>query len=431
MTWDRFRSVLPATARVNGRGRLEIGGRDCRELVEDFGSPLFVMDETEALDRLQAYTRAFGEGCVHYAAKAFLTAPFASLVASAGAGMDCASGGELYTALAGGFPAGRIVLHGNNKSEDELRQGVDSGVGTVVADSVDDIVRLSRIAGDSPVKVLIRVTPGIEAHTHEYLQTGVEDTKFGIPVGEAALEAARLAAGSPGVELRGIHCHIGSQILTLEPFAETAAIMMRCLARCREETSLDLPDLNIGGGLGIAYEPGEKPPAVEELARVIVDRVTQECGALGAAVPRVLVEPGRSIVGPAMVTLYTAGVVKDLPGIRRYLSVDGGMSDNIRPMLYQAAYTFLSADRPDAPHDTGYAVAGKLCESGDLLTRSAVLPEVRDGELLAVAATGAYGYSMASNYNRLPRPAVVGVRDGKVRTMARRETYEDLVRLEL
>lgn len=432
MSWEAFRRVLPRTARVNEEGRLEIGGVDTADLAGTYGTPLFVLDEADLRDRLARYREAFGGEHVHYAAKAFLTRSLAPLLEAEGVGLDCASGGELHAALAGGFPAERIVLHGNNKSIRELTEAVEAGVGRIVVDSAVELEQLERLAASREVGVgaVLRVTPGIEAHTHEYLKTGIEDTKFGVPIGAPALEVVKLAARAPHVELLGLHSHIGSQVFDLESFAEAARVMVRFLSQAREATGLALPELDLGGGLGIAYEPDDAPRPIEELGKVVLEAVASEAERLRTPVPVVKVEPGRSVVGPAMVTLYEAGVVKEVPGLRRYLAVDGGMSDNIRPMLYGAGYTFLSASRPGEPHDRGYAIAGKLCENGDVLHQAAMLPDVGPGELIATAATGAYGYAMASNYNRQPRPAVVAVAGGGVRVLARRETYEDLVRLE-
>lgn len=431
MNWEEIRKVLPSTASVNARGHLELGGCDMVDVAREHGTPLFVLDVGHLRDRLRRYASCFGGPNVHYAAKAFLTRSLVPILAEEGVGLDCASGGELYVALAGGFPAERIVLHGNNKTPEELERAVDAGVGRIVLDSLWELDDLERIAAARGVTVqtMLRVTPGVEAHTHEYLKTGIEDTKFGLPIGGPAMEAIRAAAKAEHVELIGLHSHIGSQVFDLEPFGEAARVMVRFLAEARADTGLDLPELDLGGGLGIAYEPSDEPRSVEELAGLLKEVVADESHRLGTPEPVIKVEPGRSVVGPAMITLYTSGVVKEIPGVRRYVSVDGGMSDNIRPSLYQAAYTFLSARRPQAPHETAYAIAGKLCETGDVLRRDALLPELEPGELIATAVTGAYGYAMASNYNLTPRPAVVAVEDGTSAVLARRETFEDLIRL--
>jgi diaminopimelate decarboxylase len=278
-------------------------------------------------------------------------------------------------------------------------------------------------------RVLLRITPGVEVHTHSYLMTGVEDSKFGFTIGELAKRAVRKAASLSGLELVGLHSHVGSQAFEIEPLAEAARKMTELLAWAREETGLPLQHLDLGGGLGVAYTPSDEPAPIEDLAKVLHETVTAEAERLGTPAPSIGVEPGRSVVGPSMVTLYSSGVVKDVPGVRRYVSIDGGMSDNIRVPLYQARYTFLSANRPESSHDQPCTIAGKLCETGDLLG-DALLPELEPGEIIACAATGAYGYAMASNYNKQPRPAVIGVADGDVTVLARRESYEDLTRLD-
>lgn len=433
MSWSEFQKVLPQTATTGRAGGLEIGGRDVVELAHEFGTPLFVLDLAELRDRLGRYRDVFGGRNVHYATKAFLTKSFAPLVAESGVGMDCVAGGEVYTALAGGFPAERIAVHGNNKSRQELREALEAGVGRVIVDSFSELELLRELTAELEVvaRILLRVTPGVDMHTHSYLTTGVEDSKFGFTIGEVAMSAVDAAARIEGVELLGLHSHIGSQAFDLEPFAEAARKMTAFLAQARRQTALELPELDLGGGLGIAYLPSDAPASIEDLGKVLLEAVTAEAEAQGTPVPTVKVEPGRSVIGPAMVTLYTVGTIKDVPGARRYVSVDGGMSDNVRVPLYQARYTFLSATRPEAPHDQPSTVAGKLCETGDLLAHDVPLPaDVSPGEVLACAATGAYGYSMASNYNKQPRPAVIALYGGEDRVLARRESYEDLLRLE-
>jgi diaminopimelate decarboxylase len=432
MSWNEFQKVLPQTARVGRTGALEIGGCDTIQLAHEFGTPLFVMDLADVRDRIRRYRDAFGAANVYYGAKVFLTKGFAQIVAEEDVGMDCVAGGELFVALSGGFPAERIALHGNNKSQNELREALVAGVGRIVVDSIQELEILRDLTAELDVvqRILLRVTPGVEAHTHDYLVTGVEDTKFGFTIGEVALSAIDMAARSENLELVGLHSHIGSQIFDLKPFDEAARKMVRFLAEARRATNLEIPELDLGGGLGVAYRPGDEAGSIEDLAKIVHEAVSSEAEAAGTYVPTVKVEPGRSIVGPAMLTLYTTGVVKDVAGARRYVAVDGGMSDNIRPALYQARYTFMSALRPDEPHDRPSTIAGKLCETGDILGRDVNLPAVEAGEVLACAATGAYGYSMASNYNKQPRPAVVAVFGGEKRLLARRETYEDLVRLD-
>lgn len=427
-----FERVLPAGARTNEAGHLEVGGCDAVELAERFGTPLFVCDLAEVKSRLGRYRDAFGGDNVYYASKAFLTASFARLVAEAGVGMECVAGGEFFVATAGGFPPERISLHGNNKSATELEEAVEGGVGRIVVDALGELELIDEITTrlGRRVRILLRIAPGVDVDTHSYLKTGGADSKFGFSTEDAAMAAVARATAIEGVELVGLHSHIGSQLFDLAPFEEAARRMMGLLAEARTLTGLELPELDLGGGLGIAYLPTDEPLPVEDLAKVLSETVRSEAERLGTAVPTIKVEPGRSAVGPAMVTLYTVGVVKDVPGGRRYVAVDGGMSDNMRVPLYQAAYTYLSASRPEAVHDVRSTVAGKLCETGDLIGHDVLLPDVEPGEVVAAAATGAYGYAMASHYNKQPRPAVVGVEDGKTTTLARRETYEDLIRLD-
>ena len=411
---------------------MEIGGRDAIELTHEFGTPLFVLDLADLRDRLARYREAFGGQNVYYATKAFLTKSFAPIVADAGIGLDCVAGGEVFTALAGGVAAERIAVHGNNKSRKELVEALEAGVGRIIVDSFSELELLRELTEEleTVARILLRVTPGVDMHTHGYLTTGVEDSKFGFTIGDVAMAAVESAARIETVELVGLHSHIGSQAFDLEPFAEAARKMVGFLAEARRKTALELPELDLGGGLGVAYLPSETPPSIEDLAKVLHDAVVSEAERLGTPVPTVKVEPGRSVIGPAMITLYTVGTVKDVPGVRRYVAVDGGMSDNIRVPLYQASYTYLSATRPEAPHEHPATIAGRLCETGDLIGFDVPLPDVSAGEILACATTGAYGYAMASNYNKQPKPAVIAVFGGEVRTLARRESYEDLVRLE-
>lgn len=430
--WDDFQKVLPQTAALGPSGGLEIGGCDTAVLAHEFGTPLFVLDLAELRERLSRFRDAFGPYNVIYAAKAFFTKSFASMLAGEDVGLECVAGGEVYTALAGGFPAPRISVHGNNKSRAEIVEALEAGCGRIVIDSFGELELLREVTSDLGVvaTVLLRIAPGVEAHTHSYLETGSQDSKFGFTIGEPAMQAVEAAARSDGIELVGLHSHIGSQVFDLEPFAEAARKMVAFLASARKATALELPELDLGGGLGIAYLPSDSPAPIEDLAKVLRDAVASESERRGTPVPTVKIELGRWVIGPTMVTLYTVGTIKDIPGIRRYVAVDGGMSDNIRVPLYQAKYTYLSARRPEAPHEEVVTVAGKLCETGDLIGHDVSLPVVEPGELLACAATGAYGYAMASHYNKQPRPAVVAVFGGEARVLARRETYEDLVRLE-
>jgi diaminopimelate decarboxylase len=432
MSWSEFQKVLPQTARVGSTGALEIGGCDTIQLASEFGTPVYVLDLADVRDRFRRYRDVFGGYNVFYASKVFLTKSFAKIVAEEDVGMECVAGGELYVALAAGFPPERIALHGNNKSRPELVAALEAGVGRIVVDSLGELELLRTLSKemDVVVRVLLRITPGVEAHTHDYLVTGVEDSKFGFTIGEVAMEAVEMVARSENLELVGLHSHIGSQIFDLKPFEEAARKMVNFLAEARRTTKLEIPELDLGGGLGMPYLPTDEAGSIEDLAKVVHEAVASECERAGTDTPTIKVEPGRSIVGPAMLTLYTVGTIKDLVNAKRYVAVDGGMSDNIRPALYQARYTWMSALRPEVPHDRPTTIAGKLCETGDILGTDVLLPDLEPGEVVACAGTGAYGYSMASNYNKQLRPAVVAVYGGETRVLARRETYEDLVRLD-
>lgn len=397
--------VFPMGARLNEAGALELGGCDIRAVAREFGTPAYVYAEDDMRARARAFTSAFEQRTerfeVVYASKAFPCTAAYRLFAGEGLSCDVASGGELHLALAGGFAPERLYMHGNNKSEAELRYAVERGVGHIVADSFDELGRLRRIAPGQ--RVLLRVTPGIKASTHSYISTGQADSKFGFGLDDVprAIEAAA------GLELVGLHAHIGSQIFDLEPFERLAEVL---------SALGEYPLLNLGGGLGIAYSYDDEPPSVEEFADALLRN------APGGAT--VLCEPGRALVGNAGVTVYTVGTVKEIPGVRTYVAVDGGMSDNLRPMLYGARYEAEIADRFGG--GTSCTIAGMHCESGDILVENADLADPRCGDLLVIPATGAYGHAMASNYNAVPRPPVVFCKDGDARLVVRRETYDDL-----
>jgi diaminopimelate decarboxylase len=412
--------VLPMGSRVNERGHLEIGGCDLVELAAEFGTPAYVYAEDDVRRRARAYLDAFRARTddfeVLFASKA---APFTAayrLCREEGLSVDVASGGELHMALRAGFDPSRIYLHGNNKTEAELRYAIEAGVGHVVLDGFGEIELLDGLL-DRPQQVLIRVTPGISADTHTYIRTGQLDSKFGFGLeDDLAARAIEAVRSSRHLELTGLHAHIGSQIFELEPY--TKAI----------EALADLADgkwcrvLNVGGGLGIAYTAEDEPPPIDAYVDVKVRGVER----VFDPVPRILVEPGRSLVGNAGVTLYTVGTVKEIPGVRTYVAVDGGMSDNLRPMLYGARYEALIADRPAGTPDVQATIAGMHCESGDILIRDVALPAPRSGDILVTPATGAYGYAMASNYNGVPRPPVVFCAGGEARLVVRGESWEDL-----
>ncbi len=427
--------VWPQTARRTGDGALELGGVDVRALAAEFGTPAYVLDEADFRARAGAWAQAFAGADVYYAAKAFLCTAVARWVAEEGLSLDVCTGGELAVALRAGFPVERLLFHGNNKSVAELARAVEAGVGRIVVDSLDELERLAAVARDAGVRqaVYVRVTPGVEAHTHEYISTGQEDSKFGFGLdsGAAAGAVARVLA-EPSLELRGLHCHIGSHIFDDKGFAEAAHRMVGLLAEVRDVHGVELPELDLGGGQGIAYTSADDPMPVEQHATELREVVARECAAHGLAVPRLAVEPGRAIAGPTTVTLYEVGTVKELPGVRTYVSVDGGMSDNIRTALYDATYTAVVAGRASSAAPRTVTVCGKHCESGDLVVREVALPaDVAPGDLLAVPASGAYHRSMASNYNHVGRPPVVAVRDGGARVVVRRETEDDLLRLDV
>ncbi len=413
------RHLLPDTAEADETGRLHIGGCDVLELAAEFGTPLFVYDEEHLRARCREAVAAFGDG-VAYASKAFLCRAMARLAHEEGMHIDVATGGELHVALAAGVPADRLVLHGNNKSSAELRRALEVGVGRIVVDSFDELDRLDAlIAAGLPVpQVLVRVTPGIEAHTHEYVRTGQDDSKFGFGLAAgAAGEAMARCAGSASVELVGMHVHIGSQVFEAD-FFRMAVEALAPLVH-----SYELPELSIGGGLGVAYVNEERAPSLTEWGAAV--RTACEASGIEA---RVTAEPGRAIAAAAAITLYEVGTIKELPGIRTYVSVDGGMSDNPRPVLYGSGYEAFLPRSTFAERTREVTVVGKHCESGDLLVRDALVPvDVAVGDVLATPVTGAYGHSMGSNYNKVPRPPVVFVRDGEARVVVRRETNEDLL----
>ena len=425
--------LLPRTASLDGAGRLSIGGCDVAGLAATHGTPLYVYDEDDVRARCREYREAFGEGAVAYAAKAFLCVAMARLVAEEDLHLDVATGGEAHVAYRAGFPAGRMVFHGNNKSEFELRLALELGVGRLVVDGTHEIDRVEQLVGDGLPRpcVLVRVTPGVEAHTHEYIATGADDSKFGFTVSDGtALDAAVRVAKSDAMDFVGFHCHIGSQILVLESYARAAEVVCTLAADVAATIDAPVEEVNLGGGLGIAYTAEDlDAPTIAAHASATRRAYADACAASNLnPAPRLTVEAGRSIAGPAGVTLYTVGSVKEVPRGHTYVAVDGGMSDNPRPVTYGARYeTFLPA-RAAAPRPFVATVAGKHCEQGDLLVKDAQLPaDLAIGEVLATPSTGAYAYSMASNYNLVPRAAVVFVKDGNARVVVRRETLDDLL----
>ncbi|MFN8089138.1 MAG: diaminopimelate decarboxylase [Mycobacterium sp.] len=442
--FDLAANVWPRNVARNDAGVVCVAGIAVTQLAAEFGTPLFVIDESDFRGRCREMAAAFGNGdSVRYAAKAFLCSEIARWVDEEGLSLDVASGGELAVALNAGFPAERIALHGNNKSVDELASAVKAGVGHVVLDSMTEIDRLERVAGDAGVvqDVLIRVTVGVEAHTHEFISTAHEDQKFGLSLaGGAAMAAVRSVFAAQNLRLVGLHSHIGSQIFDVDGFELAAhrviGFLRDVVAEFGAEKTAQIGIVDLGGGLGISYLPHDDPPPVADLAAKLDSIVRTESAAVGLSAPTLVVEPGRAIAGPGTITLYEVGTVKDVElgggRTRRYISVDGGMSDNIRTSLYGAEYDVRLVSRVSEGAPTLARIVGKHCESGDIVVRDTWVPDdVAPGDLLAVAATGAYCYAMSSRYNMIGRPAVIAVRDGKSRLVLRRETIDDLLSLEV
>ncbi len=437
---------LQGSMRISESGRLEIGGCDTIDLARTFGTPLQIIDEQLLRRNCEEYRTSFGLGghtdLVFYASKALLNKAICRIIQEEGLGLDVVSGGELFIALQAGFPPDRIYLHGNNKSPEELELALDSGVSRVVVDNYFELETLDRLAGRARsagpgtasgrscrVAVLLRIAPGIEAHSHEYTRTGQTDSKFGFTLanGDAA-RAVRIALDAHHLDLRGLHCHIGSQILELDAFRHTAAVMVDFLQSLRSTLGWTAAELDLGGGLGVYYTAGDDPPAIAGYAAAVRESVEESCRRHDYPRPRIVVEPGRSVISPAGTTIYTVGAIKDIPGIRKYVAVDGGMNDNPRPALYQAKYEGLLANKASLPPQEVVAVTGRCCETGDMLIWDLHAPTVESGDLLAISCTGAYTYSMSSNYNGLPRSAMVLVGNGRADLIVERESYDDLVR---
>ena len=424
---------------VNEKGHLTIGSLDTVDLAREFGTPAYIYDESVIRNNIRTYLSAaekhFGADALPlFASKAFSCKEIYRIAAEEGIGIDCVSGGELYTAKSCGFPAEKIYFHGNNKTDADIRAALDMGVGTFVVDNKEELYALNAEAKERGIRqrILLRITPGIDPHTHQKIITGNVDSKFGsaIVTGQA-MEIVKAALTCDGVSLVGLHCHIGSQIFSIEPFTDAASIMIRFMKDIREETGVTLPELSLGGGLGVRYTKDDPEidyeGAIADMARVIRTYAEEN----GMEMPRIVLEPGRSIVAAAGITLYTVGSVKEIPGFRNYVSVDGGMPDNPRYALYQSQYTAVVANRASEPSTYRATLAGRCCESGDLLGENILLQKPERGDTLAVLVTGAYNYSMASNYNRIPRPPVVFVRDGEARVVIRRETFMDIVQNDL
>lgn len=424
---------------INEQGHLSIGGCDTVQLAEQFGTPLYVMDENQIRSNCRRYQSSFekhyqGRGMTVYASKAFNCKAICRIIEEEGLGLDVASGGELYTAIQAGFPAERIHFHGNNKTEQEIRLALEYEIGHFIADNLTELQTIDRLAKEAGkvAHVSLRVKPGIDAHTHSFIQTGQIDSKFGfaLETGEA-MKAVEAALKYQNIDLKGVHCHIGSQIFESSPFVLAAEVMLQFIADIKAKTGIEIEELNLGGGFGIHYAKDDAPLPYDQYMELVSTAVFRKCEELDLKVPFIFIEPGRSMVGEAGITLYHIGGIKHIPDIRTYVSVDGGMTDNPRYILYQAKYTALIANKANQPAETKVTIAGKCCESGDLIQEDAMIQEPQVGDVLAVLSTGAYNYSMASNYNRNPRPAVVMVKDGNPRVVIRRESYEDLIRNDL
>ncbi len=424
---------------INENGNLQMGGCDLVKVAEEFKTPLYVMDEATIRKHCRVYLKAMedyydGHGRVLYASKALSCKAIYRIMKEEGMGVDVVSGGELYTALQAGFPAEHIYFHGNNKTEDELILALENGVGRIIVDNIFELNTLNRLAGERGLtaEILFRIKPGIDAHTHSFVQTGQIDSKFGVALetGEAE-EIIKEAISMEHISVVGVHCHIGSQIFELEPFRLAARTMMQFIGDIKERYGVTMKELNLGGGFGSKYVEGDTPIDYDEYIRSVSEVVKAESEKLGIPCPFILMEPGRSIVASAGLTIYTVGCVKEIPNVRTYVSVDGGMADNPRFIMYDAEYTAVLPANPAGEIGMTATIAGKCCESGDILIPDAKLPNVKPGDLLAIQTTGAYNYSMASNYNRIPKPPIVMVKDGNATLAVRRERYEDIISCDL
>ncbi|NOU97614.1 diaminopimelate decarboxylase [Paenibacillus sp. LMG 31456] len=425
---------LHGTSKINDKGHLQIGGRDATELVQQFGTPLYVMDEALIRQRCREFVDAFrASGLkfqVAYASKAFCVMAMCRIVEEEGLSLDVVSDGELYTALQAGFPAERIHFHGNNKTPYEIAMAIDEQIGCFVVDNLVELHMLNAIASEKrqKVNVLFRITPGVEAHTHEYISTGQNDSKFGFDLDNgSAYQAVQEVLQLSNIQLLGVHSHIGSQIFEVEGFQLAVDKVIGFAAKVRDELGFIFSVINLGGGFGIRYVEGDTPLPVASYVQAITESIKTNFSQYDYPTPEIWIEPGRSIVGDSGTTLYTVGTYKDIPGIRKYVAVDGGMTDNPRPALYDSRYEAILANRANEPVEEVVSIAGKCCESGDMLIWDVELPKVNTGDILAVTCTGAYNYSMASNYNRIRRPAVLFVKDGEADIVVKRETYDDIV----
>lgn len=429
--------MLTGTMKINAKSHLEIGGVDTVNLVQKYGTPVYVYDVARIKEQVHKFKETFKrkkvKAQVAYASKAFSCLALYQILAKEDVSLDVVSGGELYTAIQAGFPSQRIHFHGNNKSEDEVKAALDYQIGCFVVDNFYELEMLDRLSRErkQTIKVLIRVTPGVEAHTHEYISTGQVDSKFGFDLNSGQAEKAlRSIVDMPYIELLGLHSHIGSQIFETDGFTLAIEMLLKQAEQWQKAFGFELKVLNLGGGFGIRYVPEDEPLAIEEHTTAIIEGVEASTKELKLPIPEIWIEPGRSLVGDAGITLYQVGSQKNIPDVRHYLAVDGGMADNIRPALYDAKYTGILANRAEDTAEETYSIAGKACESGDMLIWDLPLPKPETKDILAIFSTGAYGYAMASNYNRIPRPPVVFVENGKDFLAIKRETYADMLRLD-
>ncbi|MDY3791463.1 MAG: diaminopimelate decarboxylase [Oscillospiraceae bacterium] len=424
---------------VNEQGHLTAGGVDTVELAKQYGTPLYVMDEGLIREHCRSFKESMdryygGEGLVCYASKAFCCKAMCRIMLEEGLGLDVVSEGELYTALSVGFPPEKLCFHGNNKTDSELSFALEKGVGRIIVDNIYELERLNRLAEQTGrnANIMYRIKPGIDAHTHNFIMTGQIDSKFGfaLETGEA-YEAVKKAIECSHINLVGLHCHIGSQIFDIDPFVRAAEVMLTFIAKIKDELGFEVKELNLGGGFGIKYTEEDAPVAYDKYMEKVSEKVKEVCAEKKVKLPFILIEPGRSIAAPAGITLYTVGGRKEIPNIRTYVSIDGGMCDNPRYALYQSKYDVEVANKANLPKSETVTVAGKCCETGDLIGEGMPIQPVEPGDILAVLATGAYNYSMSSNYNRIPKPAVVMLRDGKSRVVVKRETLDDIIRNDL
>ncbi|WP_027340005.1 diaminopimelate decarboxylase [Halonatronum saccharophilum] len=425
---------LQGNMSINEQGVLEIAGHSVVDIANEYGTPVYILDEGEVRENCRAYRKAFEKwypnSLTLYASKAFLSLSMARIIDEEGLGLDVVSGGELHIALKADFPAEKIYFHGNNKTASEIRTALDANIGSFVVDNTYELEMLNRLAGEKGLEadILLRVTPGIEAHTHSYIQTGQTDSKFGLGIQNGlALEAVKEAKDLENVKLKGIHCHIGSQIFKLESFAKAVDVMLEFVEDIKEEVGVTLEELNLGGGIGIPYTDAEVKPDIEKYAKIVAGSIKKKCEELDIPLPRVINEPGRSIVATAGSTIYSIGSVKEIPEIRKYVAVDGGMTDNIRPALYEAEYEAIIANKANKEKEEEVTITGKCCESGDILIRDIKLPKAESGDILLISCTGAYGYSMSNNYNGIPRPGVLLINEDKIDWAVKPQSYDDLI----